>query len=259
VLVLASGCAATSGSPSDSGETPIVYPGTVDVGGYRMWAQCTGEGSPTIILEPGDESSHAAWSYVAPQLTETRVCMYDRLGLGLSDKPTGCRDLADLNGDLEAVLTALGEHGPYILVGASGGGYLMAGYAMAHPDDVAGILTLDTQPAIDTTNAPATLLHALKCDASNNIERRDYVAVEHAAWDDRHLVGDIPMTVISNDYGDTAGNEEERNSVTAQQGWFVLSPQARQVVVTSGHDIPHFESELTVTEILAVLTAARGE
>jgi pimeloyl-ACP methyl ester carboxylesterase len=256
------GCAGP-GSPAGDGPAPTDdadhFTGFLDVGGHQLWATCSGSGSPTIILEGGDESDHTTWLNIYPRLKEqTHVCMYDRLGLGKSDDAMGCRVLADLNGDLAGVLDGLGEEGPFILVGASGGGYLVAGFAMAHPDEVAGIVTLDTMHAIDTSLAPAELLEDLKCDAPNNIEHRDYVAVEHAAWDDRHLVGDIPMTVITNDYGDAWENEEERNSISDQQGWFELSPQAKQVIVTSGHDMTYNESDLVVDEVLAVLEAARA-
>jgi pimeloyl-ACP methyl ester carboxylesterase len=260
LLVVAIGGTGCSAPPAPPGsESPTPFPGTVDVGGHRLWASCSGTGSPTIVLEGGDEDDHSGWFDVAPGLLkQTRVCQYDRLGLGLSDAATGCRELADFNADLEALLGALGEKGPYILVGASGGGYLTAGFAMGHADEIAGIVLLDTMQAIDTSTAPPDLLADIKCDAPSNIEHRDYAAVEHAAWDDKHLVGDIPLTVISNDYGDAAENEEERNSVAGQRGWFALSPQAKQVVVTSGHDMTHNESDLVVEEVLAVLTAARS-
>ena len=70
-------------------------------------------------------------------------------------------------------------------------------------------------------------------------------------------IGNIPMTVFSNDYGDGHRNEEERTNVADQRGWLVLSPQARQVVFTSGHHAPENEPDLVVKEILRVLDAAR--
>jgi hypothetical protein len=56
------------------------------------------------------------------------------------------------------------------------------------------------------------------------------------------------MTVISNDYGDNWENAEEETNVKDQRGWLVLSPLARQVVVTSGHDVPRNEPDLTVRD-----------
>lgn len=90
-----------------------------------------------------------------------------------------------------------------------------------------------------------------------NKEHRDYVAVELYAWTHRHRIGRIPMTVITNDYGDNWENHEQKTNVTGQQGGLVLSPLARQIVVTSGHNVPETEADLTSREILRVLAAAR--
>jgi hypothetical protein len=104
------------------------------------------------------------------------------------------------------------------------------------------------------------ILPGIACDAPGNIERRDYLAVEHAAWDNRKKVGDVPLTVMTYNWGTTAepGTDEATN-VEDQRGWFDLSPaQARQVVVTSGHDIAANEPGLVVSTILEVLEAARA-
>ena len=249
-----------SPSPSNMAQPSATpFAGMVEIGGGRkVYAECAGSGSPTVILESGDESDHDQWRLVAPRLAErTRTCFYDRLGNGASDEPTGCRRMKDLRGDLEALLRALGEDGPYVLVGTSGGGFLMAGFAYAHPTDVKGMVLVETPHAIIPKEAPADLLAELKCDSPMNQERRDYVTVENEAWSKRHLIGDIPLTVITNDYGDVYENEEQRTNVEGQKGWFKLSPQARQVVVTSGHDVPENEPDLVVKEVLQVLDAAR--
>lgn len=240
---------------SDNLSTEFVAVG----GGGNVYVQCAGSGSPTIILESGDESDHIQWRLVEPSLADrTRTCSYDRLGTGASDKPTGCRQLKDLNGDLEALLRATGEDGPYVLVGTSGGGFLMAGFAYAHPQDVKGMALVETPHAIIAEEAPPELLQELKCDSPMNEERRDYVAVENEAWANRERVGDIPLVVISNDYGDDYENEEQRTNVEDQKGWLRLSPQARQVVVTSGHDVPENEPDLVIKEILQVLEATQN-
>ena len=98
----------------------------------------------------------------------------------------------------------------------------------------------------------------IACDSPNNIEHRDYIAVEHDVWDARSEIGDFPMTIISNDYGPDAPPGDEQTNVVDQQGWLVLSPNSEQVVVTSGHDVVWNESALVTEEILAVLAAARG-
>jgi pimeloyl-ACP methyl ester carboxylesterase len=245
-------------SPTPQNPSPVATFGLVDIGGGReVFAECDGTGTPTILLESGDESDSTQWNAVYPSLVEeTRTCRYDRLGNGQSGPAAGCRRLADLRGDLEALLRALHMDGPYVLVGTSGGGYLMAGYAYAHPKSVAGMVLVETPHAIVRSEAPPELLAELKCNSPQNQERRDYVGVENEAWSHRHRIGDIPLTVISNDYGSSFENEEQRTNVADQRGWFVLSPRARQVVVSTGHDVPWNEPDLVVGEILRVLKAA---
>jgi alpha/beta hydrolase family protein len=252
-----------SGPTSAGASSPAAtydVPELVDIGGGRhLYVQCSGEGSPTVILESGDESDQFQWGSVRPAVSEhTRVCAYDRLGNGSSDPATGCRRTPQLLGDLTAMLEAVDADPPYVLVGTSGGGFLMTSFAYEHPGDTAGIVLAETPHAIIPSQAPKALLDELDCRSPLNQERRDYVAVERFAWEHRHRVGRIPMTVISNDYGQNFENEEQRTNVKGQQGWLVLSPLAKQVVVTSGHDVPEVESDLTVREILRVLDAARA-
>lgn len=248
-------------SAPPSSEIPRIE-GVFDIGADRsLYLRCIGAGEPTILLEAGDEDSGPEhWRLVGGPLSDaTRTCVYDRAGLGRSSDATGCRQLDDILDDLDALLAAAGVEGPYVLVGASGGGFLMAGFAARHREDVAGMVFVETPKALTAELYPE-ILPEIACDAPNNIERRDYLAVEHAAWDHREQLGDFPLTVLSNDYGEAAepGSDEARN-VEDQQGWFVLSPDhAKQVVVTSGHDLSSNEAELVITEILAVLEAARA-
>jgi pimeloyl-ACP methyl ester carboxylesterase len=269
-------CACSSGSsgaPSASPDTAQTRTGAapaadasrdaalVDIGGgHHLFAVCEGKGSPTILLENGDESDVSQWRLEFPTLVaHSRTCSYDRLGVGNSDFADGCREMKDLQGDLEALLSAEHETGPFLLVGTSGGGFLMAGYAYAHPANVAGMVLAETPHAIVPAQESPSLLRELTCDSASNQERRDYVRVENDAWSHRHRIGDIPMTVITNDYGDLADGQEQRTNVAGQKGWLVLSPQARQIIVTSGHDVPGNEPDLLSSEVLRVLEAARAE
>ena len=229
----------------------------VDIGGGRhLFIRCRGEGSPTILLEAGDEDDSSTWRPIRAELeAETRTCAYDRAGTGRSSPATGCRGLDDIIGDLEALLVAAEIEGPYIFVGSSGGGYLAAEMAARHADETVGLALMDTFKAI--TSAPPEVFELIKCDAPSNVERRDYAGVEHAVWDDRVQIGEFPLTVFTADYGESAEFDEIGN-VEDQQGWFVLTPNHKQVVVTSGHNVADNEQELVVTELLALLEEARA-
>jgi pimeloyl-ACP methyl ester carboxylesterase len=117
-------------------------PGTmVDVAGQRVHLLCSGQGTPTVVLEAGASSFAIDWTLVQREVARTnRVCSYDRLGMGWSDSArAGGSEHRTLNG----LLRASGERGPFIMVGASRGGLLARDYALAYPADVAGFVFVD--------------------------------------------------------------------------------------------------------------------
>ena len=95
----------------------------VDIGrGRGLYVRCTGEGSPTVVMEGGDLDTSSTYSFATAAVSEvTRACVYDRANLGRSDPASGPRGLQGLVGDLEAMLEAAEIPGPYVLVGTSGG------------------------------------------------------------------------------------------------------------------------------------------
>jgi alpha/beta hydrolase fold len=229
----------------------------VDIGGGReLYLECRGEGSPTILLEAGDESDTSQWRKVVDDLAEeTKTCAYDRVGNGRSSPAEGCRGLDDILADTEALIEASDLPGPYVFVGTSGGGFLAAEMAARHPEQTAGLVLVETPKAI--TILPPEIAAQIACGAPTNVEHRDYVGVEHAVWDDRQEIGDFPMVIFSNDFGSVAVDDQVTN-VEDQQGWLILSPNSKQIVVDSGHDVAVNEPELVVAEILGVLEAARA-
>jgi len=228
----------------------------VDIGGRGLYVRCTGSGSPTVLLEGGDEDTSGSYSFADDALADvTTTCVYDRANLGRSDPASGPRGLVELVGDLESLIGAANIPGPYVLVGTSGGGYIVAGYAVAHPDEVAGMVLVDT--AAPLGDPPAELIEATAWDNPANVEHRDYLQVERDAWAARRAIGDIPVTIITVDYGDRAESEADRSNVENQQGWLELSPRAEQVVVTTGHAVEEDDPDLVIDAILDVVSAAR--
>lgn len=129
----------------------------VDIGGRGLYLTCSGEGSPTIVLEsggPGDSSDYAA---LLPQLARiSRVCAYDRAGLGWSDaspEPTTAGALSD---NLAALLEHPDTPPPYVLVASSAGGLPAHLYAQRHADRVVGLVFLDVLTAGMFGRAPST-------------------------------------------------------------------------------------------------------
>jgi hypothetical protein len=99
----------------------------VDVDGYRMYIDCTGSGSPTLILEAGAQSDSTIWNGVQPSLSKTtRVCSYDRAGFGWSDARPTTRDAHHIAAELHGLLLRAGIAGPIVLMGHSLGGIFIS-------------------------------------------------------------------------------------------------------------------------------------
>jgi pimeloyl-ACP methyl ester carboxylesterase len=125
----------------------------IDVGGHRLHLSCTGAGTPTVVLEPaaGEMSSSLGW--IAPALArDTRVCVYDRAGRGWSEPASTAQDGAQIATDLHTLLRRGHVPGPYVLVGHSFGGLYVLTFAARYPDEVAGMVLVDsTAPAATAT------------------------------------------------------------------------------------------------------------
>ncbi len=118
----------------------------VDVGGYRLHINCQGNGSLTVIMEAGLGEPSLMWALVQPQVaTNTRVCVYDRAGLGWSDKSPKPRTADIVVDELHTLLKNASIEGPYIMVGHSTGGMLVRLYAHSYPSEVAGMVLVDAQ------------------------------------------------------------------------------------------------------------------
>lgn len=119
----------------------------VDVGGRRLRVVRAGppEAAPLVVLEHGAFGCAADWAVVQQRLAAKgfRSLAYDRAGLGLSDPGPVPRDGRAIVSDLAALLRALGERDPVVLVGHSMGGLMVRLFALTHPDRVLGVVLVD--------------------------------------------------------------------------------------------------------------------
>jgi pimeloyl-ACP methyl ester carboxylesterase len=132
-------------------------PGTLrDVGDHDLHIDCRGEGGPTVLLFNGLGEFSASWArIVAGVAPTTRVCAYDRAGQGWSDDAQHPQDGIEAAEDLHALLATAGEKGPFVLAGHSIGGPYAMTYADRYPDDVAGMVLLDSTSPHQFTAIPA--------------------------------------------------------------------------------------------------------
>jgi len=126
-----------------------------DVGGHRLHLYCVGSGSPTVVLENGLGGLSVVWSRITEQVSATtRVCAYDRAGQGWSDDVDRPQDGHEVARDLHTLLQRAGESGPYVIVGHSAGGVYSMIYAADYPNDVAGMVLLDSMTPYQFTALP---------------------------------------------------------------------------------------------------------
>jgi pimeloyl-ACP methyl ester carboxylesterase len=129
----------------------------VDVGGYRLHIQCAGTGSPTVVLDAGLGGSSLDWNLVQGDLSRTtRVCAYDRAGMGWSDPGPQPRTPDRIARELYTLLTNAGIDGPYVLVGHSLGGKNVRMFTLQHPELVAGMVLVDARSEyVDEQTSPS--------------------------------------------------------------------------------------------------------
>ncbi len=168
--LLIAGCSTSTTSSPTSGNSSAKpassFAGLVDIGGGRkLYLECRGTGTPTVVLVPGLVAAADTWSYVTdssgtikpsgsavyPEVGRfTRVCSYDRPGTARENGtlttstpvPQPTTPLNDVT-DLHALLIAAKVPGPYVLVGWSAGGPIVRIYASTYPHDVSGLVLVD--------------------------------------------------------------------------------------------------------------------
>ncbi len=245
----------------------------VGADGAQVHLRCVGEGDATVLLIAGFGGDSTAWSSIEPEIAaRARVCSYDRPGTGTSDPATATATFSTRATDLHALLTTVGEPGPYVVVGHSFGGAEAATFASRFADEVAGLVLVDASPTTwpaalcavaDDGSEGAAMLRGL-CTGTfpptGNGERLDVV---EAFGEATRIValGSLPTAVITASRRETppdlATSEVERlNEVwnEGQQDWMALSTAAHLVTLDdTGHNIQIDQPAVVIDEITRLL------
>lgn len=245
----------------------------VDTGDYKLHLKCTGQGSPTVILDAGAGRSTNDWFNIQPTIAQTnRVCSYDRLGIGKSDVAVSTRTSQTIVDDLNNLLIKANINGPYVLVGHSLGGINIQLYASQHPENVVGMVLVDSSHEEQDIKIngilPAELVKKQEELLSRNPEHLDLktsLAQARAA----HWKQDIPLIVITaglppKSPGGPVGLTDEQFGKISQL-WQELqkelatrSPQGKQIIAEkSGHFIQKDQPELVISAIREVVETTR--
>lgn len=262
--------------------TPFVQD-KIDVGGYSLYLYCTGSGSPTVILEAGLGCDSRIWDAVALELEEfARVCVYDRAGLGKSDPAPTPRTTRDMAEDLHTLLTNANLQGHYILVGWSIGGFITRLYADQYPQEVAGMVLVDSSHPDQDARISEVLPPPSENDSQEMKDFREIIQTDTdpSTWPEgldfpascaqvreTSTLGDIPLVVISaglNEYPPDFSKELVSQLVIIktdlQKELVTLSTNSSQVIAKrSYHCIMCTQPEVIVDAIQEVFDQVRNK
>lgn len=130
----------------------------VNVDGRKMHIYCTGDGTPTVVLDSGLGDTYVSWRKVQPEVAKfTRVCSYDRADLGYSDPSPQPRTSKVIAQELQALLQAAAIPPPYVLVGHSMGGYDVRVFTSLYRNEVAGMVLVDSSHPDQENRLPLAL------------------------------------------------------------------------------------------------------
>jgi pimeloyl-ACP methyl ester carboxylesterase len=289
LLIPAPGARAAFPGPATSGD----FAGLVTIpDGRRLYLECHGIGTPTVVFDSGLRSRGDFWTLSAQGpgtgpyalvAGSTRACFYDRpgtlLGLGnpsRSDPVPMPRTTGAAALDLHELLTAAGVPGPYVLVGGSTGGLIARQYAAYYPAEVAGLVLVDAiSEAVQSGMKPKQFArYNHRYLQSPGFESRQYPYLEYVDFyrsfaEIRHKPRPprrIPILVISNQLGFdqpngvTAGFARLVNRVwnRAQRYLASLEPGIPHVIASgSGHQISASRPGLVARMVLRVVDAVR--
>ena len=270
----------------------------VDVGGYRLHLNCTGTGSPTVVIDAGLGGWSLTWNSIQEGVAKTtRVCTYDRAGMGYSEASPLPRTAKHFAYELHTLLERASVEGPYVMVGHSLGGLTVRIFAHAYPTEVAGLVLIDsmsprqmTQPSADiapqTSYQPSAFslpfflgrigLVRLLAEPLGLIQHLPaetqpaYAAFAVTPQTTQTFVDEFSNIQVSlaqagavSSFGDlplivlTAALNPQANWQTMQSELLLLSSHSQQMMVDSGHEIETDHPEAAVAAIVTMVSQLR--
>jgi pimeloyl-ACP methyl ester carboxylesterase len=276
--------------PSAPSAKPVPGFRDADIGDRTLRYRCAGDGTPTVIVEPGGGTSletvfswnrEIGWAVIVPTIAKTtRICVYDRAGLGRSTKAPLPRTSMDVAKDLHALLERANIAPPYVFAGQSFGGMNARMFAHLYPDSVAGMVLIDSShpdqyPEVakvlpppspgdmnyelikgwregpDLSRSPEWVdlkANAALVRATGNIGNKPLIVLTQSpSWNDPFAPDDIEPAI-------------DAVSQRLQSGLTALSTRGKQIIATkAGHNIQADEPQLVIDAIIDVVNQVRTD
>ncbi len=273
----------TSSAPSISPEpsqtiqvvegTPTLFKGKFDVGNYDLYINCLGTGSPTVILEAGWGDDSSTWSLVQPEISKyTRICAYDRVGLGKSDPGPEPETYFQAVTELHTLLREAEIESPYILVGHSLGGMYMLQYTHRYSGEVSGLILVDSSHPDSFELSLAAMPPESPSDSESVKFYREWfsTAQKDPTMRSEYLepgsLGNLPLIVLTAPNKTRADDVPKDLNDTFNQIWLDLhkelallsSNSAHIIIQDSDHFIHHDRPDIVIDAILTMVGEVRN-
>ena len=211
----------------------------VDVGGRSLNIYCSGSGSPSVILDTGGSAPGFSNMPLQKLISkDTRTCWFDRAGLGWSDPSPVIQTSGSIASDLHKLLRAARIDPPYILVGQSFSGFNVRVFTKAHPNEVAGVVLLDSvqedqhqyepRSTLAPINRLPSVVRSVLCRATPFAAKVGLIrVVMSASGPDRH----VPSGFTPSEAAVLHGLESQPKAIVASSGcdaWERSAAEARE-------------------------------
>lgn len=241
----------------------IVAGKLIDIGGYRLHIECKGKGEPPVMMDAGLAHGSYTWDLVTPEVAKfTRVCSYDRAGVGDSDRGKRPRTSQQIVAELSALLKKVKLKPPYILVGHSFGGMNVRLYTSQHPDQVAGLVLVDSSHE-DLPHRFAAVMPSperesfLEQEAGKNGEHVNILVSSDQLRSSTPLPN-IPVVVLTSAVKWLPDRVEQVRQ-ELQSELTHLVPNTKQIIAArSGHFIQQDQPDLVIAAIRSMVMEARN-
>jgi pimeloyl-ACP methyl ester carboxylesterase len=273
VILSISACGFQLAQTRNSEKKSSAFDEMIDVGGYRLHINCTGNpvnGSPTVVMDAGGYDSSETWDKVQPEIAKFgRTCVYDRAGLGKSERRSNpSYPSEEIVKDLHALLVNAHVAPPLVLVGHSFGGMNVRLYASKYPKEVVGMVLVDSVHEDEMDRWVAMMPPEIKQQMTDaDKEQLARLAISEGQVRAAHWHRDIPLVVLTHgvvspgDYGiaSMAAKGEELR-LQMQEALARLSSRSKHIIAgKSGHYIQRDQPQLVIDSVRQVVEATRTQ